>query len=59
MPTCSLGSLRGNKVPCDVLSAFLTFCGRVVYAFYASEPESGSPHRDFEAVWQRSGAPVD
>ena len=27
-------------LPCDVLSAFLTFCGRVVYAFYASGPES-------------------
>lgn len=27
-------------LPCDVLSAFLTFCGRVAYAFYASGPES-------------------
>jgi len=26
--------------PCDVLSAFLTFCGRIAYAFYASGPES-------------------
>src|SRR5260370_33183253 len=25
--------------PCDVLSAFLAFCGRVAYAFYASGPE--------------------
>ena len=27
-------------LPCDVLSAFLTFYGRVAYAFYASGPES-------------------
>jgi cytochrome c oxidase assembly factor CtaG len=27
-------------LPCDVLSAFLTFCGHVAYAFYASGPES-------------------
>lgn len=27
-------------LPCDVLSAFLTFCGRVVYAFNASGPGS-------------------
>ena len=27
-------------LPCDVLSAFLTFCGHVAYAFYASGPET-------------------
>lgn len=27
-------------LPCDVLSAFLTFCGRVVYVVYASGSES-------------------
>lgn len=27
-------------LPCDVLSAFLTFCGHVAYAFYASGPAS-------------------
>lgn len=27
-------------LPCDLLSAFLTFCGRVVYAFHASGPGS-------------------
>ena len=26
-------------LPCDVLSAFLTFCGHVAYVFYASGPE--------------------
>jgi cytochrome c oxidase assembly factor CtaG len=26
-------------IPCDVLSAFLTFCGRVVYPTYASSPQ--------------------
>lgn len=26
-------------LPCDALSAFLTFCGRVVYGTYLSEPE--------------------
>jgi cytochrome c oxidase assembly factor CtaG len=26
-------------IPCDALSAFLTFCGRVVYPAYASRPQ--------------------
>ena len=26
-------------IPCDALSAFLAFCGRVVYPIYASSPQ--------------------
>jgi hypothetical protein len=37
-------------IPCDALSAFLTFCGRVVYPTYASSPQlfNNSALRDQE-----------
>ena len=35
-------------LPCDALSAFLTFCGRLVYPAYASESIGGSALRDQE-----------
>jgi putative membrane protein len=39
-------------IPCDVLSALLTFCGRVVYPIYVSGPHlvNGSALRDQEAA---------
>jgi putative membrane protein len=41
-----------GTLPCDILSAFLTFCGRVVYPSYASTARffSFSPLQDQECA---------